>query len=136
MGTVTKTIGSAGGRDYSTLSGWAASLPPDLVTDGNSYEGHCYNDSEFIGSGSSLLRLSGHTTDATHRITLTTGPGQSFRDNANVQTNALTYNQANGVALTCDFNTIVVQDAWTIVSNLQIKNIDTSAQTPVSFSGR
>jgi hypothetical protein len=78
MPTVVNTIGSGAGRDYSTLAAWAASLPANLVADGNSYQGDCYNDSEFTGSAT-LLTLSGHTTDASHTITLTTGPGQSFQ---------------------------------------------------------
>jgi len=127
VGLIVKTIGSGGGRDYSTLAGWAASLPANLVTDGNSYEGDCYADGEFVGTGGgSILTLSGHTTDATHTITLTTGPGQSFRDNANVQTNALRYNAANGVAITSDATaaagTIYAADINVFFSNLQIKN--------------
>ena len=127
MGVIVKTIGSAGGRDYSTLAGWAASLPANLVTDGNSYQGNCYKDSEFTSTGgTSILSLSGHTTDASHTITLTTGPGQSFRDNANVQTNALRYNAANGVAITSDASatagTIHIEDIAVFFSNLQIKS--------------
>jgi hypothetical protein len=123
MATVVKTIGSGGGRDYSTLAAWAASLPANLVTDGNSYEGDCYNDSEFTGS-STLLSLSGHTTDASHTITLTTGAGQSFRDNANVQTNALAYNVNNGVGLRLTdsyANVIACFDSYVTISNLQCR---------------
>ena len=125
MPTVVKTIGSGSGRDYSTLAGWAASLPPNLVSDGNSYQGNCYNDSEFVGS-TNLLKLSGHITDATHTITLTTGAGQSFRDNANVQGNALRYNQANGVGIRTTGNysidtPIICSDSNVFFSNLQVK---------------
>jgi hypothetical protein len=127
MAVIVKTIGSGAGRDFSTLAGWAASIPANLVTDGNSYEGHCYNDSEFVGTGGgSILTLTGHTTDASHTITLTTGPGQSFRDNANVQTNALRYNAANGVAITSDAGgdagTINIGDSNVFLANLQVKN--------------
>ena len=123
MPTVVKTIGSGGGRDYSTLSGWAAALPANLVTDGNSYVGECYNDSEFTNSFNVLL-LSGHTTDASHYITLTTGAGQSFRDNAGVQSNALRYNAANGVGIrtTAGVYAVGVEDQYTVLSNLQIQN--------------
>src|SRR5437660_1117226 len=125
MPTVVRAIGSGGGRDYSTLAAWAASLPANLVSDGNSYRGECYNDAEFTGS-STLLTLSGHTTDASHTITLTTGAGQSFRDNAGVQSNALAYNQANGVAITSSVGyavgTFNIADANVTISNLQIKN--------------
>lgn len=92
--TVTSTIGTAS-RNYSTLSGWAASLPATLA---DSYVGECYNDSQFSGD-SPLLTLSGHTTTTTFTITLTTGPGQSFIDNANAATNPLRYNASNGVSI-------------------------------------
>jgi hypothetical protein len=122
---IVKTIGSAGGRDYSSLAAWAASLPADLVADGNSYRGECYNDSEFTGSAT-LLTLSGHTTDPSYTITLTTGPGQSFRDNANVQTNALGYNVSNGVGITSSVAYVAgvfsISDANVFLKNLQIKN--------------
>lgn len=124
MATITNTIGSAGGRDYSTPAAWAAALPANLVTAGNSYVGQCFNDSEFT-SATALLTLSGHTTDATHTITITAGSGQSFRDNANVQSNALKYNASNGVGIRCTgayTSTIVISDANVTISNLQISN--------------
>ena len=124
MGTVTKTVGSAGGRDFSTWSAWAASLPANLVTDGNSYVGQGFNDSEFTSSGI-LLTLNGHTTDASHTITATTGAGQSFRDNASVRSNALTYNVSNGVGIrtTGNFSECVdVRDTNVTISNLQFSS--------------
>jgi len=123
MPTVTQSIGSAG-RNYSTLAGWAAGLPANLVTDGNSYVGQCYADSEFTGTVR-LLNLTGHTTDASHTITLTTGPGQSFRDNPNVQTNHLRYDSSYGVAITStvtDSNAVITAaDTNVFISNLQVK---------------
>lgn len=126
MGTVTKTIGTSA-RDYSTIAAWSAALPANLVTDGNSYVGQCYNDSEF--GVTAQISLAGHTTDSTHNITLTTGTGQSFRDNANVRTNALDYNQANGVGIKANvffggtdgvINSDVSQ--YTTISNIQINS--------------
>src|SRR6188768_4101476 len=93
MATITRTIGATG-RNYGTLSLWRASLPANLVTDNNSYVGECYNDAEFVND---IAALNGHATDATHTIALTAAAGQSFADHASAQTNALTYNQANGV---------------------------------------
>lgn len=105
MGTVTNSIGTTG-RDYSTIALWEASLPANLVTDGNSYVGQCYNDSEFlITSG---ITIGSRTTDSTHTITLTTGSGQSFRDHGSVQTNALKYNQSNGVGIRTATNSVTV----------------------------
>ena len=123
MGTVTNSIGSAGGRDYSTIALWEAALPANLVTDGNSYVGQCYNDSEFVVAGN-VVTISGITTDSSHTILLTTGPGQSFRDNANAQTNALRYNASNGVGIRSTINaatTVVVNNNYASLSNLQFQ---------------
>jgi hypothetical protein len=91
----TKSIGSAGGRDYSTLASWEAALAATLT---EAEVGECYNDSEFTSAGTPLT-ISGITTSATNTITLKCAAGQSFRDNANVQTNALRYNASNGVGV-------------------------------------
>jgi hypothetical protein len=99
--TVTLTIGT-NSRNYST---WASAeslgIPANISSTGTNtpYVLAAYNDSEFYSTTGSLLHLSGITTDATNTITLTAAPGQSFMDNANAQTNALKYNQANGVGL-------------------------------------
>lgn len=138
MAVITKTIGTAGGRDYSTITAWVAALPANLVTDGNSQVGQCYNDSAFLED----VAISGHTTDATHTLTLTTGPGQSFRDNANVQTNALKYNQSNGVALSginANYHVALSIAVDMTVSNLQITGgrgtytVDASSGNTVVF---
>jgi hypothetical protein len=96
---VVKTIGSAGGRDYSTISAWIAGLSTfaptgSLVTADITYEGQCYNDGQFYETN---CTLAGHTTDATHTITLTAASGESFQDNAGAQTNALRSDRTNGV---------------------------------------
>lgn len=95
---VTSTIGTSS-RNYSTLQLWEASLPANLVTDGNSYTGECYNDSEFNDVSQTVIQIGPHTCDATHFVTLTTAAGQSYKDNASVRTNAQKYNQSNGVGL-------------------------------------
>lgn len=122
MGTVVKTIGSAGGRDYSTLQGWEDACPANLVTDGNIQQGECYNDSEFATPN---LTLGGSTADATHYKHLTAAAGQSFQDNANVRTNALAYNQSNGVGLsatgTYGNNITISAENCVHLSRLQIK---------------
>lgn len=123
MGVVTQTIGSAGGRDFSTLQSWEDALPASLITNGNSYVGNVYNDSEFT-SASNILTISGEKTDATHTITLQAGPGQSFRDNANVQTNRLAYVAANGVAIrvTGSYTTaVIVASDYVTFKGLQLK---------------
>lgn len=122
--TVINSVGSGAGRDFSTLASWAASLPANLVTNDNSYIAELYNDSVFNTGGG--LTLSGHTTSSTRNITVRAAAGQSFRDNANVQTNALNYSQANGVAITGSAgpSTITCRDNYSTFSGLQINHAD------------
>ena len=48
MATVTKTIGSAGGRDYSTITAWEADLTnAGVYASSDDAVGECYNDSTF-----------------------------------------------------------------------------------------
>lgn len=124
--TVTKSIGTSS-RDYSTLQSWEDACPANLVTDDKIWKGECYNDSEFSGAAP-LLVISGQTVDSTRYVWLTTAAGQSFRDNANVQTNALRYNQSNGVGIKGTTNrdkTIDVQSQYTLIENLQLINTAT-----------
>lgn len=93
---VTHSIGTSS-RDYSTLQSWEDACPADLTAVDQIWKGECYNDSEFTAAGAVLLSINGMTTDATRYVWLTTASGQSFADNANVATNALNYNQSNGV---------------------------------------
>jgi hypothetical protein len=121
VATVTNSIGTAS-RDYSTIALWEAALPASAVTAGNSYVGQCYNDSEFTAGAT----FAGTTTDATHTITLTTGPGQSFRDNAGAATNPLRYDQSKGVGIAGNVSYATVfdgSDQYVTISNLQIKNL-------------
>jgi hypothetical protein len=90
MATI-ETIGTTG-RNYSTLQAWEDAVP---ATPTGGYEGHCYNDSQFTGT----LSISGHTTSGTDYIKLTAATGQSFQDHGSVRSNALYYNQSNGVGI-------------------------------------
>jgi hypothetical protein len=94
---VTSTIGSGGGRDYSTLQAWENACPANLVTDDKVWKGTCYNDSEFTADGATLLTVSGITTDATRYVWLTTASGQSFKDDGSDTTLPLKYDQSKGV---------------------------------------
>ncbi len=134
MSTIIQSIGISG-RDFSTLKAWRDALPANLVTDGNSYIGQCYNDSEFTESTQLLFN---QTTDSTHTITLTTAIGQSFRDNIGVRTNALTYNQTNGVAFTSTTSsgaTLNLQTSFMTISNLQIKSPNDNISSIAVLSG-
>lgn len=128
--TVTKSIGSGGGRDYTTLQSWEDAAPANLVTSDQIWRGECYNDSEFFSSGQ-LLNISGSTTDSTRYKELTAAAGQSFQDNASVQTNALVYNQANGVGLrsSVGYNLgVAITENYTRTSRLQIKSASTTTE--------
>lgn len=135
MGVITQSIGSAGGRDFSSWAAWNAALPADLVANGNSYVAEGYNDSEFIEASIFITP----TTDASHTITLQCHAGQSFRDNVNAQTNALGYAQANGVAVrnTNSFATLFfIESSNCFLNGLQIKtDSTTSAQTIAGDGG-
>lgn len=89
--TVTKTIGSAGGRDYSTMQAWEDAAPANLVTSDQIWRGECYNDSTFTAN----VFIAGSTTDATRYKFLTAAAGQSFVDAGA----ALRYNASNGVTI-------------------------------------
>lgn len=137
MATITKSIGVAVGRDYSTLQSWADAIPVNVVASGNSYVGECYNDMEFFDVVQPLL-ISGRTTDSTHTITLTTATGQSFRDHANAQTNPLHYNQYAGVAIgAATGSDAVIKTSVNYVKfkNLQIKQYTASGGPSVEITG-
>lgn len=91
---ITKTIGTTG-RQYSTIAGFEAAIPADIVSSDETWTGECYNDSEF----SERPDFAGATTDATHWIKLTAAAGQSFADHADKLTNPLRYDQSKGVGL-------------------------------------
>jgi hypothetical protein len=92
---------------------------PDNV--GVIWEGQCQNQ-EFSGTGTQAT-LSGSTSSATAYKYLTTVAGASFRDHANVQTNALRYNAANGCGIRGTSNTtltVSLVEANSRISKLQV----------------
>lgn len=116
---ITKSIGATA-RDYATIALWEADIPADLTSTDEIWRGECYNDAEFTQSGE--IVIDGHITDATRYIELTTATGESFRDHADVLTNALTYNISNGVGIrkTGSYSTVIgLDDNFIRVSNLQ-----------------
>lgn len=94
--TTVKSVGSGGGRDYSTLAGFEAACPSNLVSADEIWKGECYNDSEFLNDE---FAPSGVTTDATRYIWLTTASGQGFKDNGGAATLPLKYDQSKGVGV-------------------------------------
>lgn len=73
---VTKTIGSGGGRDYSTISAWEADTDNDLVAADQQQVGELYDDSDFsLGSDQ---QFGGSTVDATRNRILRAAAGQHY----------------------------------------------------------
>ena len=98
--TTVKSIGSGGGRDYSTIQAWEDACPANLVTNDEIWKGELYNDSEFLITGSTTLcHFLGTTVDSTRYQWLTTASGQSFADHADKATWNLRYDQSKGVGI-------------------------------------
>ena len=97
--TVVKTIGTGG--DYSTLQAWEDAAPANLVSADQVWEGRVLNN---LSSGSTILTISGSTSDATRFKHLTAAPGVSFRDHANKLTNPLRADNTKGVEVRCTAN--------------------------------
>jgi hypothetical protein len=89
------TISSIGtsSRNYSTIAAWAAAFAS------GGWIGECYNDSLFT-AGCNFNQA----TSSSDYITLRCAAGQGFKDNANRLTNALRFNQSNGVAVQVSAN--------------------------------
>lgn len=114
--TTVKTIGTTG--DYSTIQAWEDAAPANLVTSDVIYRGELQNQNFTAGAV-----ISGQTTDATRYMELTTVAGASFRDNANVQTNALRANSANGaiISVSANYGSGLTLNTYNVrISNLQI----------------
>jgi hypothetical protein len=137
---ITKTIGIGGSHNYTTLAAWEADTTAftggagtDLGISDTIAVGQCFfngsSDGEFTGTGT-LLHIVGYNTNSTNTITLTTGSGQSFRDAVGVRSNALAYHSANGVAITSSVTagggTLVIENRWVNISNLQVQNTGAS----------
>ena len=133
--TVTKTIGATSSPttpDYTSLASWIAACPANLVTADEIWEGQCLDQGEFTGA-STLLTISGITTDSTRFVRLTCASGASFNSKAGVRTTALNYNASNGVAIRStsgNYDTCIVNNVnYTQFVGLQIASEATHGQT-------
>jgi hypothetical protein len=136
--TVIKTLGSAGGRDYTSVAAWVAAAPANLVTADQVWKGEMYNDSNsFVVAGA--FDISGPTTDATRFMWLTAAAGQSFQDHANKLTNPVRYDQTKGVGLesTSGFGSdaFTMGCNFTLVERLQFKFNYSSHAAGVNMTG-
>lgn len=122
--TITRTIGV--GKDYPSIAAWLAGadtlypsglVAADVVWKGVLYkEGPGTNNEWSITSGISITTI----CDATRYLWLTAAPGASFTNNANKLTNALRYNNANGVSVLTTFNGLGVFDTNTVNNNQKL----------------
>jgi len=113
------SIGSGGGRDYSTIASWEAAAAATLTAP---WEGECYNDSEFSVAGT-IVTFAGITASATNFIELRPASGQGFKDHASAASNPLRYDQTKGVGLKCTANyvaAVVIQVNHVRLRGLQI----------------
>src|SRR5262245_10145068 len=98
----THSIGTAG--DFSTPQLWYDDIPATLI---EQRIGQLKNQ-EFVFTGSATaLVASARVTTASFNIILECASGASFKNNANVRTNALRYNASNGAGLKCEDASVI-----------------------------
>ena len=131
--STTSTIGSAS-RNYSTITAWNAAFA------NGGWIGQCYNDQEFSNAHGETFPISfSAATASANYITLTTATGQSFRDNASVQTNGLPgYNQSYGVGIKKTSNypyPLSMDSAYVTLSYLQVAFTGATGSNPACLNG-
>ncbi|MEK9721993.1 MAG: hypothetical protein VW405_00735, partial [Rhodospirillaceae bacterium] len=121
----TSTIGTSS-RNYSTISAWEADSPTDLTSSTDTWEGECYNDSEF----SEAVVFSGVVADATYYTRLSAATGHSFQDHASKDTDPQLYSTTYGVALSNNGTPITLTNSdFTVVERIQVKNVYSGGYT-------
>lgn len=128
MPDTTKTIGTLGGEDYSTVAAWLAAMPANLVTDGHRQVGLLSNQKFTAG-----VTITGLTTNASNYVYLKCASGASFRDQAGVRTTALHYNPANGATIEAGAGAISTFVDFTLIEGLQLK--DTGYASVLALQG-
>lgn len=118
----TRTIGTSG-ADHVDINAWVAYVVANNVTSGNLTE-NVAGAVKAVGVTSTATQTISGWAAAGFTTTLTANAGDSFKDNASVQTNALFYSTANGAfyALTSAAASIDVQVNLFRCTYLQIKN--------------
>lgn len=105
---ITKTIGSAAGRDYSTPQLWETNQSGNLVSNDTIQKGVMYADSTYTAGGAGdYVTIDGSTTDADHYMWLTVAI--SDRHNGTAGTGALI--DCNNV--TNGGSAVLIQDNYT-----------------------
>lgn len=119
--------------DYSSIAAFEADLPASLVAVDERWIGEVYNQGELTAS--SAIVFTAITTDATRNVILRTATGASFRDNANVRTNALDYSSSNGAAHRQTSNYVSLLQCnipYTVIQDMQFKN-DNSGNNAINL---
>jgi len=131
--TITKTIGV--GKDYTSISAWLAgansTYPSGLVAADVIWKGVLYKEGAGTNGEWSITSDISITTicDATRYLWLTAAPGASFTNNANKLTNALRYNNANGVSVLSTVTGLGVFKTDSVANNQKL------LITGIQFSG-
>src|SRR5262245_12438945 len=117
----THSIGSGG--SFSTPQLWEDDIPATLT---EPRVGQLKNQ-EFSASIGPVIEFSAHTTSSSNFILLECESGASFKDNANVRTNALRYNASNGAGLkvTSQFYVIRISGACNHLTIRGVQAINT-----------
>ena len=100
------------------------------------WQGQCQNQ-EFSGAGTQLT-ISGSTASSTAYKECKTVAGASFRDHANIQTNQLRYNAANGCGIrgtSASTATLVEQEDQCRISKLQISSTGSDSRAVAGSVG-
>lgn len=120
------TISLSGSPDYGSLQAWEDDAPATLVS---IWSGEVQEPDDNFSSSSALLTVSGSTSTASLYKELTSASGASFRDNAGAATNALKYNESNGMSATSSvsFNAVLnLAENYCRMSNIQVKATSTA----------
>ncbi len=124
---IVNTIGTGG--DYSTVQAWEDAIPSTLA---DSYTGQVKN--EELTSTGLILDMSAHVTTASFFIVLEAVAGGAFNDNANVRTNALRYNSANGAALKSTSGNSQVISVSGVCDYFTVRNLQLASTGGGSYS--
>jgi hypothetical protein len=120
---VERTIGD-GTRNYQTIAAWIAACP-DLITNNQIWKGLIYKEGAGATEWAASIGVSSKntTTSADNFLWLEPASGQGFIDNASVRTNALVYNNANGVAISSGTSGVYGGDrcGFSFLRGLQLK---------------
>jgi len=133
--TAPSTGSGATTRAFPSINTWAAGAPASLVTKDWVWKGELYKEGGGTnGEWSQTTDVAiTQTCDATRYFWLTAATGQSFRDNAGKLTNALRYNNANGVSVYFPSSYTRLFSASASFNNILVSNIQVNYNPTIGF---